>query len=190
MFCDATDDVDTRAITRRLREDGSLIGVLSTDNSKTDEELLQMSKSWDIVGKDMHIGGDYTNIFKSGTLLLKSGTIVQQIFTNSFYSAICYLVQTMKCCQIALKHYSVAKFEQTAAIFFNLRLITLVGLYGFCFAFAGIDLISGVSCKSPHEWIDRTREEWEFSSSEGPRDTFHVSLFYKYSRLLVLTPFC
>nr|ACM47218.1 plastid carbamoylphosphate synthetase small subunit 1 [Medicago truncatula] len=80
-------DVDTRAITRRLREDGSLIGVLSTDNSKTDEELLQMSKSWDIVG---------------------------------------------------------------------------------------IDLISGVSCKSPYEWVDRTKEEWEFSSSEGPRDTFHV----------------
>jgi hypothetical protein len=67
LLCDATDDVDTRAITRRLREDGSLIGVLSTDNSKTDEELLQMSKSWDIVGKDMHIGGDYTNIFKCGT---------------------------------------------------------------------------------------------------------------------------
>ncbi|KEH35586.1 carbamoylphosphate synthase small subunit [Medicago truncatula] len=83
-------DVDTRAITRRLREDGSLIGVLSTDNSKTDEELLQMSKSWDIVG---------------------------------------------------------------------------------------IDLISGVSCKSPYEWVDRTKEEWEFSSSEGPRDTFHVSLY-------------
>lgn len=45
-----TDDVDTRAITRRLREDGSLIGILSTENSKTDEELLQMSRSWDIVG--------------------------------------------------------------------------------------------------------------------------------------------
>jgi len=51
LFCDATDDVDTRAITRRLRQDGSLIGVLSTDDSKTDEQLLQMSKSWDIVGK-------------------------------------------------------------------------------------------------------------------------------------------
>ncbi|KAJ8557385.1 hypothetical protein K7X08_003010 [Anisodus acutangulus] len=29
-------DVDTRAITRRLREDGSLIGVLSTENSKSE----------------------------------------------------------------------------------------------------------------------------------------------------------
>ncbi|XP_002526801.2 carbamoyl-phosphate synthase small chain, chloroplastic [Ricinus communis] len=46
-------DVDTRAITRRLREDGSLIGVLSTEDSKTDEELLKMSRSWDIVGVDL-----------------------------------------------------------------------------------------------------------------------------------------
>lgn len=51
MIYEATDDVDTRAITRRLREDGSLIGVLSTEESKSDEELLQMSRSWDIVGK-------------------------------------------------------------------------------------------------------------------------------------------
>lgn len=43
------DDVDTRAITRRLREDGSLIGVLSTE-SKSDQELLEMARSWDIVG--------------------------------------------------------------------------------------------------------------------------------------------
>lgn len=55
MLCDATDDVDTRAITRRLRQDGSLIGVLSTDNSKKDEELLHMSKSWNIVGKDTNL---------------------------------------------------------------------------------------------------------------------------------------
>ncbi|KAL1290143.1 hypothetical protein HN51_058534 [Arachis hypogaea] len=79
-------DVDTRAITRRLREDGSLIGVLSTDNSKTDEELLKMSQSWDIVG---------------------------------------------------------------------------------------IDLISGVSCKTPHEWVDKTEQEWEFNS-KVPQETFHV----------------
>jgi hypothetical protein len=45
-----TDDVDTRAITRRLREDGSLIGVLSTDQSQTDNELLEMAKKWKIVG--------------------------------------------------------------------------------------------------------------------------------------------
>lgn len=45
-------DVDTRAITRRLREDGSLIGVLTTDKSKTDDELIEMSKTWKIVGKE------------------------------------------------------------------------------------------------------------------------------------------
>lgn len=49
-------------------------------------------------------------------------------------------------------------------------------LHGLCFLFAGIDLISGVSCKSPHEWIDRTKEEWEFSSSQRSGDAFHVSL--------------
>ncbi|CAM8907601.1 unnamed protein product [Rhodiola kirilowii] len=38
-------DVDTREITRRLRQDGSLIGVLSTEESRTDEDLLQMSRS-------------------------------------------------------------------------------------------------------------------------------------------------
>jgi carbamoylphosphate synthase small subunit len=70
VLCDATDDVDTRAITRRLREDGSLIGVLSTDNSKTDEELLQMSKSWDIVGRDMTIREYYSNVFKTGITCL------------------------------------------------------------------------------------------------------------------------
>nr|POF16895.1 carbamoyl-phosphate synthase small chain, chloroplastic [Quercus suber] len=42
-------DVDTRAITCRLRQDGSLIGVLSTEESKSDEELLELSRSWDIV---------------------------------------------------------------------------------------------------------------------------------------------
>ncbi|KAG9148406.1 hypothetical protein Leryth_023600 [Lithospermum erythrorhizon] len=46
-------DVDTRAITRRLREDGSLIGVLSTEELKTDEELLKISRSWNIVGVDL-----------------------------------------------------------------------------------------------------------------------------------------
>ena len=55
MLCDATDDVDTRAITCRLRQDGSLIGVLSTNNSITDEELLKMSHSWDIVGMNMNL---------------------------------------------------------------------------------------------------------------------------------------
>ncbi|KAM5579928.1 hypothetical protein ABKV19_009592 [Rosa sericea] len=80
-------DVDTRAITRRLRQDGSLIGVLSTEETKTDEELLEMSRSWDIVG---------------------------------------------------------------------------------------IDLISGVSCKTPHEWVDKTNSEWEFMSNRKDGEAFRV----------------
>ena len=48
-----TDDVYTCAVTRRLRQDGSLISVLSTEESKSDEELLELSHSWDIVGKDL-----------------------------------------------------------------------------------------------------------------------------------------
>ncbi|MCD7468191.1 hypothetical protein HAX54_006166 [Datura stramonium] len=77
----------TSAITRRLREEGSLIGVLSTENSKSDEELLEMSRTWDIVG---------------------------------------------------------------------------------------VDLISGVSCKSPYEWVDRTASDWEFNDNGRNKETFNV----------------
>lgn len=49
-------DVDTRAITRRLRQDGSLIGVLSTEESQSDEELLEMARRWKIVGVDLISG--------------------------------------------------------------------------------------------------------------------------------------
>ncbi|GMH24505.1 hypothetical protein Nepgr_026348 [Nepenthes gracilis] len=80
-------DVDTRAITRRLREDGSLIGVLSTERSKSDEELLEMSRSWDI---------------------------------------------------------------------------------------DGIDLITGVSCHSPYEWVDKTGDEWDFNMNARDGGTFQV----------------
>ncbi|KAK8566151.1 hypothetical protein V6N13_021221 [Hibiscus sabdariffa] len=80
-------DVDTRAITRRLRQDGSLIGVLSTEQSKSDEELLEMSRSWDIVG---------------------------------------------------------------------------------------VDLISGVTCNAPYEWVDETKSEWDFNSDGRDRETYRV----------------
>lgn len=80
-------DVDTRAITRRLRQDGSLIGVLSTEKSKTDDELLEMSRSWDIVG---------------------------------------------------------------------------------------VDLISGVSCSTPYEWVDKTNSEWDFNSEGRAGERLHV----------------
>ncbi|CAH9130707.1 unnamed protein product [Cuscuta epithymum] len=80
-------DVDTRAITRRLREDGSLIGVLTTEDHKTDEELLEMSRTWDIVG---------------------------------------------------------------------------------------VDLITGVSCDAPYEWVDKTHSSWDFNFSGRSQETFNV----------------
>ncbi|KAL0332709.1 UNVERIFIED_CONTAM: Carbamoyl-phosphate synthase small chain, chloroplastic [Sesamum calycinum] len=86
-------DVDTRAITRRLREDGSLIGVLSTEESKTDEELLKVSRTWDIVG---------------------------------------------------------------------------------------VDLISGVTCKAPYEWVDRTGSEWEFNLNEEMKRLFKLVSHVEY----------
>ena len=46
-------NVDTRAITRRLREAGNLNGVITSDTSKSDDELIELAKSWNIVGKDL-----------------------------------------------------------------------------------------------------------------------------------------
>ncbi|KAJ8442707.1 hypothetical protein Cgig2_001800 [Carnegiea gigantea] len=81
------DDVDTRALTRRLREDGSLIGVLSTEESKSDQQLLEMARSWDIVG---------------------------------------------------------------------------------------VDLISGVTCQSPYDWVEKTGNEWEFNTNGRQGESFNV----------------
>ncbi|GJP80435.1 hypothetical protein CLOP_g10638 [Closterium sp. NIES-67] len=49
-------DIDTRAITKRLRDKGSLNGVISTDRKKSDEELVEMARSYSIVGKDLITG--------------------------------------------------------------------------------------------------------------------------------------
>ncbi|CAG9460623.1 unnamed protein product [Pedinophyceae sp. YPF-701] len=46
-------DVDTRALTRVVRNYGCLNGVITTDLSKSDEELVAMAKEFDIVGKDL-----------------------------------------------------------------------------------------------------------------------------------------
>ncbi|EFJ47406.1 hypothetical protein VOLCADRAFT_81499 [Volvox carteri f. nagariensis] len=46
-------NLDTRALTKVLRETGCLVGVVTTDASKSDEELVNMAKSWTIVGKDL-----------------------------------------------------------------------------------------------------------------------------------------
>jgi len=46
-------NVDTRAITRRLRVDGCLNGVICTDEGIPDADLVGMTKSWSIVGQDL-----------------------------------------------------------------------------------------------------------------------------------------
>ncbi|KAL6764263.1 class I glutamine amidotransferase-like protein [Haematococcus lacustris] len=46
-------DLDTRALTKALRDTGCLVGVLTTDESKADAECVAMAKSWTIVGKDL-----------------------------------------------------------------------------------------------------------------------------------------
>lgn len=46
-------DVDTRQLTKVLREVGCLNGVITTDTAKSDGELAAMAKTWSIVGKDL-----------------------------------------------------------------------------------------------------------------------------------------
>ncbi|GBF96248.1 carbamoyl-phosphate synthase S chain [Raphidocelis subcapitata] len=46
-------DLDTRSLTKRLRETGCLVGAISTEADKSDAELLAMAKNWTIVGKDL-----------------------------------------------------------------------------------------------------------------------------------------
>jgi len=43
--------VDTREITRRLRDTGALNGIITTDMSTPVEELVEKTKSWSILGK-------------------------------------------------------------------------------------------------------------------------------------------
>ena len=45
--------MDTRAITRRLRDTGALNGIITTDLATPVEELVQQTKSWSILGKDL-----------------------------------------------------------------------------------------------------------------------------------------
>ena len=42
----AIQDVDTRAITRRLREKGSLKGVISTESNRSDADLVDEARAW------------------------------------------------------------------------------------------------------------------------------------------------
>ena len=57
-------NVDTRAITRRLRESGNLNGVITSDTSKSDEELIKMAKGWNIVGQDLISGISITEPYE------------------------------------------------------------------------------------------------------------------------------
>eukprot|EP00798_Chlamydomonas_sp_ICE-L_P008879 gene8879-3759_t len=45
--------IDTRALTKALRDTGCLNGVITTDESKSDSELVDMCKSWSILGQDL-----------------------------------------------------------------------------------------------------------------------------------------
>jgi len=46
-------NIDTRALTKTLRETGCLVGVVTSDASKSNDELIKMAKGWTIVGKDL-----------------------------------------------------------------------------------------------------------------------------------------
>jgi len=45
--------VDTRQLTRVLREKGSLVGVVCTDESISNEQLVKKATEWSILGKDL-----------------------------------------------------------------------------------------------------------------------------------------
>lgn len=50
----AISDVDTRAITRRLRDEGAMRGVLSTDEALSDDDLVAQARAWPgLVGRDL-----------------------------------------------------------------------------------------------------------------------------------------
>lgn len=49
----------------------------------------------------------------------------------------------------------------------------------YCHNFAGVDLISGVTCKAPYEWVDKTDKEWDFNSSQREKEILHVSLIIR-----------
>nr|GMD02488.1 carbamoyl-phosphate synthase small chain, chloroplastic [Ipomoea batatas] len=38
----------------------------------------------------------------------------------------------------------------------------------------GVDLISGVSCKAPYEWVDSTKSAWEFNCNGRSQESFNV----------------
>jgi len=54
--------------------------------------------------------------------------------------------------------------------------------------YAGIDLISGVTCQAPYEWVEKTGDEWEFNTKGRQGESFNVCILIQslfYSDLLV-----
>eukprot|EP01025_Chloroclados_australasicus_P038754 TRINITY_DN4003_c0_g2_i1.p1 TRINITY_DN4003_c0_g2~~TRINITY_DN4003_c0_g2_i1.p1 ORF type:complete len:433 (-),score=51.25 TRINITY_DN4003_c0_g2_i1:457-1755(-) len=45
--------IDTRELTRKIREAGCLVGVLSNEEQQATEQLVEQAKSWSIIGKDL-----------------------------------------------------------------------------------------------------------------------------------------
>ena len=46
-------EVDTRELTRRLRDTGAMVGAICTDPAVPDAELLALAREWTLDGKDM-----------------------------------------------------------------------------------------------------------------------------------------
>lgn len=54
---------------------------------------------------------------------------------------------------------------------------------------AGIDLISGVSCKTPYKWVDKTNQEWNFNFKKDA-ETFRVTKIFHCNYYVVVTNDC
>lgn len=59
---------------------------------------------------------------------------------------------------------------------FQWFVITTDCVWVYNFSFAGVDLISGVSCEAPYEWVDRTNSGWDFNFSGRNEETFLVCI--------------
>lgn len=71
-------DIDTRALTKALRDTGCLVGVISTDASKSVEELVAQAKSWTIVGKDL-----LSEVTCKEPYVWRQGTAAEWEFSNT-----------------------------------------------------------------------------------------------------------
>lgn len=49
---------------------------------------------------------------------------------------------------------------------------------------AGVDLISGVTCKEPYEWVDTTKSDWEFNTNGRLGEEYRVSINFPFKFVL------